>query len=141
MMTFIWICLVLVILSMVSSPISRTSGPSTPDRLIALDAIGVMLISAIALPIDFIRYWLFHRSHITDCNNVVHRDCSHSPNSLRKERSSNVTVIANILIVSTIVVGIIFTIVTVIGILRYPMSIREHMLLLKAPRWVYLVFC
>ena len=48
MMTFIWICLVLVILSMAILLYRVFRGPSTPDRLIALDAIGVMLISAIA---------------------------------------------------------------------------------------------
>ena len=49
MMTFIWICLILVILSMVVLLYRVFRGPSIPDRLIALDAIGVMLISAIAL--------------------------------------------------------------------------------------------
>ena len=49
MTTFIWICLILVILSMGGLLYRVFYGPSTPDRLIALDAIGVMLISAIAL--------------------------------------------------------------------------------------------
>ncbi|NEU30667.1 Na(+)/H(+) antiporter subunit F1 [bacterium LRH843] len=49
MMTFIWICLVLVILSMAVLLYRLFRGPTIPDRLIALDAIGVMLISAIAL--------------------------------------------------------------------------------------------
>lgn len=49
MMTFIWICLVLVILSIASLLYRVFYGPSNPDRLIALDAIGVMLISAIAM--------------------------------------------------------------------------------------------
>ncbi|WP_342505838.1 Na(+)/H(+) antiporter subunit F1 [Sporosarcina sp. FSL K6-2383] len=49
MMTFIWICLILVILSIFGLLYRVYFGPSTPDRLIALDAIGVMLISAIAL--------------------------------------------------------------------------------------------
>ncbi|MFJ7935739.1 Na(+)/H(+) antiporter subunit F1 [Sporosarcina sp. NPDC096371] len=49
MTTFIWICLILVILSMGGLLYRVFCGPSTPDRLIALDAIGVMLISAIAL--------------------------------------------------------------------------------------------
>jgi multicomponent Na+:H+ antiporter subunit F len=49
MMTFIWICLILVILSMAGLLYRVFRGPSIPDRLIALDAIGVMLISAIAL--------------------------------------------------------------------------------------------
>lgn len=49
MMTFIWICLVLVILSMGGLLYRIFRGPSIPDRLVALDAIGVMLISAIAL--------------------------------------------------------------------------------------------
>ncbi|CAM3202775.1 Na(+)/H(+) antiporter subunit F1 [Filibacter tadaridae] len=49
MMTFIWICLLLVILSMGALLFRVFRGPSTPDRLIALDAIGVMLISVIAL--------------------------------------------------------------------------------------------
>lgn len=49
MIVFIWICLLLVILSMAGLLYRAYKGPSTPDRLIALDAIGVMLISAIAL--------------------------------------------------------------------------------------------
>lgn len=49
MMLFIWICLVLVVLSIVGLLYRVWRGPSIPDRLIALDAIGVMLISAIAL--------------------------------------------------------------------------------------------
>ncbi|MBE1556372.1 Na(+)/H(+) antiporter subunit F1 [Sporosarcina limicola] len=49
MITFIWICLVLVILSMMGLLYRVFCGPSIPDRLIALDAIGVMIISATAL--------------------------------------------------------------------------------------------
>ena len=49
MTTFIWISLILVVLCMVGLLYRAYIGPSTPDRLIALDAIGVMLISAIAL--------------------------------------------------------------------------------------------
>ncbi|AXH99686.1 Na(+)/H(+) antiporter subunit F1 [Sporosarcina sp. PTS2304] len=49
MNTFYSVCLVLVILSMLGLLYRVWKGPSTPDRLIALDAIGVMLISAIAL--------------------------------------------------------------------------------------------
>ena len=46
---FYSICLVLVILSMLGLLYRVWKGPSVPDRLVALDAIGVMLISAIAL--------------------------------------------------------------------------------------------
>lgn len=49
MISFIWICLILVVLSILGLLYRVYFGPSTPDRLIALDAIGVMLISAIAL--------------------------------------------------------------------------------------------
>ncbi|MEK5037462.1 Na(+)/H(+) antiporter subunit F1 [Sporosarcina sp. FSL K6-3457] len=49
MMTFILICLILVVLSIFGLLYRVYFGPSTPDRLIALDAIGVMLISSIAL--------------------------------------------------------------------------------------------
>ena len=49
MMTFIWVCLILVLLSIAGLLYRVFRGPSIPDRLIALDAIGVMLISAIAL--------------------------------------------------------------------------------------------
>lgn len=49
MMTFIWISLILVVLSMIGIMFRVFRGPSVPDRLIALDGIGVMLISAIAL--------------------------------------------------------------------------------------------
>ncbi|GKV66607.1 MULTISPECIES: Na(+)/H(+) antiporter subunit F1 [unclassified Sporosarcina] len=46
---FYSVCLVLIILSMLGLLYRVWKGPSVPDRLIALDAIGVMLISAIAL--------------------------------------------------------------------------------------------
>ena len=49
MTTFIWVCLILVLLSMAGLLYRVFRGPSIPDRLVALDAIGVMLISAIAL--------------------------------------------------------------------------------------------
>ncbi|WP_342514820.1 Na(+)/H(+) antiporter subunit F1 [Sporosarcina sp. FSL K6-1522] len=49
MMTFIWMCLILIVLSIAGLLYRVFKGPSTPDRLVALDAIGVMLISAIAL--------------------------------------------------------------------------------------------
>lgn len=49
MMTFIWISLLIVILSMVGILFRIFLGPSTPDRLVALDVIGVMFISATAL--------------------------------------------------------------------------------------------
>ena len=49
MMTFIWISLLIVILSMVGLLYRVFQGPSVPDRLVALDAIGVMFISSTAL--------------------------------------------------------------------------------------------
>ena len=49
MMTFIWISLLIVILSMAGMLYRVFRGPSIPDRLIALDGVGVMLISATAL--------------------------------------------------------------------------------------------
>ncbi|MBO0588705.1 Na(+)/H(+) antiporter subunit F1 [Sporosarcina sp. E16_8] len=49
MMTFIWVCLILVLLSIAGLLYRVLRGPSIPDRLVALDSIGVMLISAIAL--------------------------------------------------------------------------------------------
>lgn len=49
MMMFIWVSLILVALSMIGIMFRVFRGPSVPDRLIALDSIGVMLISAIAL--------------------------------------------------------------------------------------------
>lgn len=49
MTTFIWISLILVILSAGGLLYRVGKGPTVPDRLIALDAIGVMLISITAL--------------------------------------------------------------------------------------------
>lgn len=49
MMTFIWISLVIVILSMFGMLFRIFRGPSIPDRLVALDAIGVMFISVTGL--------------------------------------------------------------------------------------------
>ena len=74
MTTFIWICLILVLLSIVGMLYRVFRGPSIPDRLIALDAIGVMLISAIALLSVILRYRFFHGSHLADCDYVIHRN-------------------------------------------------------------------
>lgn len=49
MKTFIGISLLLVILSIIALLFRIFRGPSIPDRLVALDAIGVMLISSTAL--------------------------------------------------------------------------------------------
>ena len=49
MMTFIWISLLIVLLSIAVLLYRVFRGPSIPDRLVALDAISVMLISATAL--------------------------------------------------------------------------------------------
>lgn len=49
MITFYWIGLIIVVLSMLALLYRVWKGPSVPDRLIALDAVGVMLISATAL--------------------------------------------------------------------------------------------
>ncbi|GKV56922.1 Na(+)/H(+) antiporter subunit F [Sporosarcina sp. NCCP-2222] len=49
MTIFIWISMIVVSLSMAGLMYRVFKGPSVPDRLIALDGIGVMLISAIAL--------------------------------------------------------------------------------------------
>ena len=49
MMIFIWISLLIIIMSMACLLYRVFRGPSIPDRLIALDGISVMLISAIAL--------------------------------------------------------------------------------------------
>lgn len=49
MMIFIWIALIIIIVSMVGLLYRIFKGPTIPDRLVALDAIGVMFISATAL--------------------------------------------------------------------------------------------
>lgn len=49
MMTFMWGALVLVLLSMLGLMYRVFKGPSIPDRLIALDGIGILIISATAL--------------------------------------------------------------------------------------------
>lgn len=49
MITFYWIGLIIVVLCMLALLYRVWRGPSVPDRLIALDAVGVMLISATAL--------------------------------------------------------------------------------------------
>lgn len=49
MIPFIWVCVSIVIISIGFLLFRVFRGPTVPDRLIALDAIGVMLISAIAL--------------------------------------------------------------------------------------------
>ena len=49
MILFMWISLLIIVLSIIGLLIRIIIGPSTPDRLIALDAIGVVIISATAL--------------------------------------------------------------------------------------------
>ena len=60
MMTFIWISLLIVILSMVGMLYRVFRGPSIPDRLIALDGVGVMLISAYRFDVHVVRDKIFH---------------------------------------------------------------------------------
>ena len=74
MTTFIWVCLILVILSIAGLLYRVFRGPSIPDRLVALDAIGVMLISAIALLSVLFDTGFFHGSHLADCDYVIHRN-------------------------------------------------------------------
>lgn len=49
MTTFLWIIVVLISLSVLGFVYRLVKGPSTPDRVIALDAIGVGLITLIGL--------------------------------------------------------------------------------------------
>lgn len=49
MILFFWISLILVSLSIVGFLIRLIKGPSVPDRVVALDAIGISLISIVAL--------------------------------------------------------------------------------------------
>ncbi|WP_419959384.1 Na(+)/H(+) antiporter subunit F1 [Psychrobacillus sp. BM2] len=49
MTTFLWIIVVLISLSVLGFVYRLVKGPSTPDRVIALDAIGVGLIALIGL--------------------------------------------------------------------------------------------
>jgi len=49
MTTFLWVIVVLISISLLGFVYRLVIGPSTPDRVIALDAIGVGLISLIGL--------------------------------------------------------------------------------------------
>lgn len=49
MMTFYWICLLLVSLAFVALLFRLIKGPTVSDRVVALDALGVSLISIVAL--------------------------------------------------------------------------------------------
>ncbi|WP_075619743.1 Na(+)/H(+) antiporter subunit F1 [Paenisporosarcina indica] len=49
MMIFFWVVLILISLSMVAFIYRLVKGPSTPDRVVALDALGVALISMIGV--------------------------------------------------------------------------------------------
>lgn len=49
MTTFLWVIVVLIGLSLLGLVYRLVKGPTTPDRVIALDAIGVALISLIGL--------------------------------------------------------------------------------------------
>ena len=46
---FIWTCIVLITLSMVGVSYRLVKGPSTSDRVIALDTIGVLIICVVGL--------------------------------------------------------------------------------------------
>ena len=46
---FIWTCIVLITLSMVGVSYRLVKGPSSSDRVIALDTIGVLLICVVGL--------------------------------------------------------------------------------------------
>ncbi|MEK5147849.1 Na(+)/H(+) antiporter subunit F1 [Psychrobacillus sp. FSL K6-4615] len=49
MITFLWVIVVLISFSILAFVYRLVKGPSTPDRVIALDAIGVGLITLIGL--------------------------------------------------------------------------------------------
>lgn len=49
MMTFYWISLLLVSLAFVALLYRLIKGPTTADRVVALDALGIALISIVAL--------------------------------------------------------------------------------------------
>lgn len=49
MTTFLWVIVVLISISLLGFLYRLVKGPSTPDRVIALDAIGVGLITLIGL--------------------------------------------------------------------------------------------
>ena len=46
---FIWTCIVLITLAMIGVSYRLVKGPSTSDRVIALDTIGVLLICVVGL--------------------------------------------------------------------------------------------
>lgn len=46
---FIWICIVLITLSMIGVSYRLVKGPNAGDRVIALDTIGVLLICVVGL--------------------------------------------------------------------------------------------
>ena len=49
MMIFFWLVLLMISLSMLAVIYRIIKGPSTPDRVVALDALGVALISMIGV--------------------------------------------------------------------------------------------
>ncbi len=49
MMIFFWVMVILISLSMLAFIYRLIIGPSTPDRVVALDSIGVALICMVAL--------------------------------------------------------------------------------------------
>lgn len=49
MMIFFWVVLILISLSMIAFIYRLVKGPSIPDRVVALDALGVALISMIGV--------------------------------------------------------------------------------------------
>ena len=49
MIIFFWVSLILVSLSIAGLLVRLIKGPTVPDRVVALDAIGISLISIVAL--------------------------------------------------------------------------------------------
>ena len=49
MNVFIWVCIVLITLSMIGVSYRLVKGPNASDRVIALDTIGVLLICVVGL--------------------------------------------------------------------------------------------
>ncbi|MBK3496183.1 Na(+)/H(+) antiporter subunit F1 [Viridibacillus sp. YIM B01967] len=55
MMYFIWAIIVIVTLSLIGLVYRLVKGPSVPDRVVALDSIGVSIISLIGLFSIFVK--------------------------------------------------------------------------------------
>ena len=75
MTTFLWVIVVLVSISLLGFLYRLVIGPTTPDRVIALDAIGVGLITLIGLISILFDTEFFLEVILLSSDSFIHWNC------------------------------------------------------------------